>query len=392
LRATYGLVGNDAIGGPEDRFFYLSTVDMNSTARANVFGTNLNYSQNGVLVSRYDNKLITWETARKMNLGMEFNLYNKVDVQVDYFTEYRDDILMTRASIPTTMGLSAPVRANVGEASGKGIDMSADFNHSFANGLWLIARGNFTYAMSKFRVAEEPDYNERNLSKIGYSLSQRWGYIGERLFVDAADVANSPVQNFGEYMAGDIKYRDVNRDGIVSTLDRVPIGHPTDPEIIYGFGFSSGFKGFDLSCFFQGSGYSSFWINELNTVDPYGTLPFYGGNQLLKAYADSYWSEENRNIYAVLPRLSKTLNSNNNQLSTWFMRDGSFLRLKSVELGYQLPDKLSKRMKMTNFRLYASATNLANWSSFKLWDVEMGSSGLGYPVQRVYNLGLQVSF
>src|SRR5690606_12917316 len=262
-----------------------------------------------------------------------------VDVQADYFTEYRKNILMDRASIPVTMGLSAPVRANVGEASGKGIDFSIDLNHTFSNGLWLIGRANFTYATSSFEVIEEPEYNEPNLSKRGYSLSQQWGYIAERLFIDAADVANSPTQNFGIYEAGDIKYRDVNGDGIISTLDQVPIGYPTDPEIIYGFGFSAGFKGLDFSCFLQGSAYSSFWINQNGS-----TSPFVNNNQVLKAYADSYWSEEDRNIYAVLPRLSKTLNDNNNQLSTWFMRDGSFLRLKSVELGYTLPGYLSKKI------------------------------------------------
>lgn len=387
LRATYGLVGNDAIGAAEDRFFYLSTVDMNNGAMGAVFGTNFNYGQSGVLVSRYDNRLITWETATKTNFGLEFSFWNKFDVQADYFMEYRKNILMDRASIPVTMGLSAPVRANVGEASGKGIDFSVDFNHTFSSGLWLIGRGNFTYATSNFEVVEEPEYNERNLSKLGYSLSQQWGYIAERLFIDAADVANSPTQNFGIYEAGDIKYRDVNGDGIISSLDQVPIGFPTDPEIIYGFGFSAGFKGLDFSCFFQGSAYSSFWINNNGS-----TSPFVNGNQVLKAYAESYWSEENRNNYAVLPRLSKILNNNNNQLSTWFMRDGSFLRLKSVEMGYTIPEVLSRKMYLNNLRVYFSGTNLANWSKFKLWDVEMGSEGLGYPIQQVYNLGVQIGF
>lgn len=387
LRATYGLVGNDAIGGPLDRFFYLSTVDMNNASRGSVFGTNFGYGQNGVFVSRYDNRLITWETAAKMNLGLEFSLWDKFDIQADYFTEYRKNILMDRASIPVTMGLSAPVRANVGEASAKGIDMSVDFNQSWASGFWLMGRGNFTYATSSFEVVEEPEYNERNLSRVGYSLSQQWGYIAERLFIDESDVANSPEQNFGIYEAGDIKYRDVNGDGIISTLDRVPIGYPTDPEIIYGLGFSAGFKGIDFSCFFQGSAYSSFWINQNGS-----TSPFVNGNQVLKAYANSYWSEEHRNIYAIQPRLSKTLNDNNNQLSTWFMRDGSFLRLKSVELGYTLPESLAGRMYLNNLRVYLSGTNVANWSKFKLWDVEMGNAGLGYPIQQVYNLGVQIGF
>ncbi len=387
LRGTYGLVGNDAIGSAEDRFFYLSTVDMNNSLRGSSFGTNYAYRQDGILVSRYDNKFITWETAKKMNLGLEFNLFNQLDVQVDYFNEYRENILMDRASIPTTMGLSAPVRANVGEASGRGVDMSVDYTRNFQNGFWIIARGNFTYATSRYEVLEEPEYDEVNLSKKGYSLSQTWGYIAERLFIDDADVANSPTQNFGIYGAGDIKYRDVNGDGRITSRDQVPIGFPTDPEIIYGFGSSIGFKGLDFSCFFQGSAYSSFWINSNGS-----TMPFVSNNQVLKAYADSYWSEEHRNIYAVMPRLSKILNNNNNQVSTWFMRDGSFLRLKSVELGYTLPQKPLQRLRINNMRIYASGLNLAIWSKFKLWDVEMSSQGLGYPPQRVYNLGFQIGF
>lgn len=387
LRATYGLVGNDAIGSAEDRFFYLSTVDMNSSAKKASFGTDFNYTQNGVNVSRYDNRYITWETARKMNLGLELGLFNKLELQLDYFTEYRDNILMTRASVPTTMGLSAPVRANVGEASGKGVDLSLDFTQSFGNTFWLTARGNFTYAKSKFEVVEEPQYKEKNLSRVGLSLSQTWGYIAERLFVDNDDVANSPVQNFGFYEAGDIKYRDVNGDGQITTLDRVPIGYPTDPEIIYGLGFSSGFKNFDISCFFQGSAYSSFWINKDGS-----TAPYLEGQQVLKAYANSHWSEDNRNLYAIWPRLSTTLNTNNNQVSTWFMRDGSFLRLKSVELGYTLPKRLIQKVKLNDMRIYFSGTNLATLSKFKLWDVEMGSNGLGYPVQQVYNFGIQMTF
>lgn len=388
LRGTYGYVGNDAIGTAEDRFFYLSTVNMNADNKGAYFGKDRGYHQNGVHVSRYDNKLITWETAKKTNLGLELSLFDKLDFQFEYFTEYRDNILMTRSSIPTTMGLSAPVRANVGEAFSDGFEFSLDYTHIIKNDFWISGRGNFTYATSKFKVIEEPEYEEKNLSRIGYSLSQGWGYIAERLFIDESDVANSPVQNFGIYGAGDIKYKDLNGDGQITTRDRAPIGYPSTPEIIYGFGLSTGFKNFDFSFFFQGSAQSSFWINSTDAA----TAPFVGGNQLLKAYAESYWSEENRNIYALWPRLSTTSNSNNNQLSTWFMRDGSFLRLKSLEFGYSLPQTLTQKAKIKNIRIYCSGTNLLTFSKFKLWDVEMGNNGLGYPIQKVLNLGLQVSF
>ena len=384
FRATYGLVGNDAIGNDYDRFFYLSNVNMNTGGA--VFGTDNAYYRSGVAVTRYANNDITWEKAKKTNIGFEMTLFHKFSIEADYFNEYRTNILMDRAFIPPTMGLSAAVRANVGAASAHGIDGSIDYTQNFTNNFWIKARGNFTFATSRYRVVEEPQYAEKYISKVGNSLSQRWGYIAERLFVDDIEAANSPKQNFGVYGGGDIKFRDVNKDGQITPLDMVPIGYPTDPEIIYGFGFSTGFKSFDLSCFFQGSGRSSFWI------DPAATSPFAGETQLLKAYADSYWSEENRNLYALWPRLTPNISWNNAQPSNWFMRNGSFLRLKSVEFGYTLPKKLTEHVHVANARIYLTGLNLMSLSSFKLWDVEMGGNGLSYPIQMTLNAGLLVSF
>ncbi|TJZ62933.1 TonB-dependent receptor [Sphingobacterium olei] len=388
LRATYGLVGNDEIGSPTDRFFYMSNVIMNDADRGATFGLDNTYDRPGVSILRYDNADIAWETSEKINLGVEMSLFRKVQIQADFFKEHRHNILMTRASVPEYMGLSAPVRANVGEASGRGMDMSVDIQHNFSSDLWLSARGNFTYAASKFEVYEEPEYlNEYWKSRVGYSLSQRWGYIAERLFVDDQEAANSPRQNFGtDVMGGDIKYRDVNNDGQITPLDQVPIGNPTTPEIVYGFGLSMGYKKIDVSAFFQGLAQESFWI------DPIETSPFTNDRQLLKAYADSYWSESDNDVQALWPRLSEAPNTNTNQASTWFMRDGTFLRLKSAELGYSFSVEQLKRLKMQKLRVYVNGTNLLSWSRFKLWDVEMAGRGLGYPVQRVFNLGVNVNF
>src|SRR3546814_336372 len=252
---------------------------------------------------------------------------DKRTLETDFFYEYRSNILMTRESIPPTMGLSAPVRANVGEASSQGVDGSIIYADQFGQNFWLKARANHTFATSKFQVYEEPQYDEKYLYMEGYSISQQWGYIAERLFVDEVEVTNTPKQNLGEYMVGDIKERDVNRYGQITERDRVAIWHPTDPEIIYGFGASFGYKRFDISFFFQGSARSSFWI------DPAATSPFNNQTQLLKVYADSHWSEDNRNSYALWPRLSQNIGNNNIQRSTWFMQNGNFLRLKQEEIG-----------------------------------------------------------
>ena len=394
FKATYGLVGNDAIGDQNDRFFYLANVNMaGGQGISGTFGKDFRETKPGVSISRYANADITWETAKKINLGLELGLWDKFELQVDYFKEQRENILMDRISL-STLGLQAPVRANVGEASGEGVDGSIDFNHFINPDWWISARANFTYAKSKFEKYEEPDYSATPwLSRIGQPIMQGYGYIAERLFIDEADVANSPEQTFGEYGAGDIKYRDINGDDRINNLDVVPIGYPTDPEIVYGFGVSTGYKNFDVSCFFQGSARSSFWI------DPNATAPFVdnapgaiGNNALFQAYADDHWSEYNRNPYALWPRLDYRANGNNNQRSTWFMQDGSFLRLKSLEVGYSLPERWIKKANLTNLRFYYSGINLALWSNFKLWDAEMGGQGFNYPIQRVHNLGVQLSF
>lgn len=395
LKGSYGLVGNDNIS--DERFFYLSEVNMNSEGKGFYFGTDFNKGYNGISISRYANNKIGWEISHKLNLGVEMKLFDNLEIQADYFTEKRTNILQERADIPTIMGFQSNPKANLGEAKGSGIDMSVDYSLILNKDWWMTIRGNFTYASSEFSKYEEPDYSSTPwLSYIGTKISQPKGLIAERLFVDDADVLNSPRQQFGEYMAGDIKYKDINKDGIIDNRDKVPIGHPTTPEIIYGFGISLGYKAFDFNCFFQGSGRSSFFIN------PGKITPFVqpsddamggkkGNNALLQFIADSHWSEENQDVYAIWPRLSSTAIGNNNQSSTWWLRDGTFLRLKSAEIGFTLPKNLASKVRLQNLRVYASGTNLFNISSFKLWDPEMGDNGLGYPVQRVFNIGLQLS-
>jgi len=387
LRYSYGLVGNDQIGSALDRFYYLSEMNMTNADRSMTFGRRLEESQPGISILRDANPNIGWEISYKSNYAIELELWKELTLVAEYFHEKRTNILMDRSYIPQTMGLTYVVRANVGEASGKGTDISLEYQKSWMNGLWTSARANFTYATSRFNIYDEPTYAEPWRSKVGKSLSQQWGYIAERLFVDDAEMRSSPRQEMSTYPygGGDIKYMDVNRDGRITEADRVPIGLPTMPEIVYGFGFSAGYKGVDFSMFFQGLTNESFWM------DAAYTSPFVNNTQLLKVYADSHWSEDNGNIYATWPRLSYNENTNNTQQSTWFMRDGTFLRLKQAELGYTVPGKWKDRLHVGNLRFYISGTNLLVWSRFKLWDVEMAGNGLGYPIQRVMNLGLNLT-
>jgi TonB-linked SusC/RagA family outer membrane protein len=388
IKVTHGLSGNDDIGNT--RFLYLGEVNMENSSYGASFGSLRNaYSRPGMSVVSYADPYITWEKSTKSNLGFEVGILKEWNVQLDFYRESRTNILQTRSNIPLEMGLQATPQSNIGEAEGKGIDLSIDYNKSFSKDFWIQLRANYTFAKSKFLVYEEYAYkNEPWKSHVGYSIAQQWGYLAESLFVDDAEAANSPKQ-FGTYGGGDIKYRDVNGDGQITSLDQVPVGYPTTPEIVYGFGFSIGYKTWDLSAFFQGLARESFWINAS------ATAPFMGETQLLKAYADDHWSEDDQNIYALWPRLSteSSLGHNNNvQQSTWFMQNGAFLRVKQIELGYTVPERIVKRALLTSTRIYLNTSNPFLWSKFKLWDVEMGGNGLGYPIQKIINIGLQVSF
>lgn len=387
LKATYGLVGNDAIGDTYDRFFYLSQVLMSGSGYA--FGVNRVNSDYGITIERYANDQITWEIAKKTNYGIEIGLFNDLTLLADYFTERRENILMSRADIPHTMGLRSIPDANVGVAEGKGFEVELKYQKNFNKDLWTVVNGNFTYATARYKEVEEPDYSDAPWrSLVGHKLNQPRGYIAERLFIDDADVNNSPRQDLGVYGAGDIKYKDINNDGIINADDMVPIGHPFVPEVIFGSGFSFGYKGLDLSCFFQGSLRSSFFI------DPAAITPFINNGQraLLQYIADDHWSENNRNIYAFWPRLSAYQMPNNNVRSTHWLRDGSFVRLKTAEVGYTLPENFTRKFHVSMLRLYVSGSNLLHWSTFKMWDPEMAGNGLGYPLQRVFNLGININF
>lgn len=398
LRYSYGLVGNDNIGSSSNRFYYLSEMSMNNSGLGASFGETRNVGYNGIGVVRYANEAITWEKSYKSNYALELGLFKKLDIIAEYFTEHRTDIFMRRADIPNTMGLQAAVYGNIGQARSKGIDIQADYKQAWASGLWASARANFTYSTGKYDVYEEPTYPESYRQHAGRSIRQTWGYIAERLFVDDEDAANSPSQAaFGsQYGGGDIKYTDVNGDGVITNADMVPIGYPTSPEIIYGFGVSLGHKGFDFSVFFQGLGRESFWIDATSAYstkyNKYGTAPFVNNGQLLKAYSDSHWSEDNRDIYALYPRYSAYENHNNTQVSTWWMRDGSFVRLKQMEFGYTLPQKLTNKIHIDNLRVYFQGNNLLCWSKFKLWDPELAGEGFNYPIQRTFNIGVNVTF
>lgn len=390
LSATFGASGNDNIGA--QRFFYLSDVNLQGGAPA-TFGTNNSYSRPGVTINNYPNPDITWEKAIGLNYRLEMTIAKQFDFIAEYWTVDKKNILLTRL-VPQSTGLENNILANLGAAKSAGWDLTGNYNKAFHNGMILQVMSNFTFSQGRYTSYEEANYKEPYRYVNGSILGQPFGYIAERLFVDDQEAASSPTQAFGsgQVMGGDIKYRDLNHDGQITVADKAPIGYPATPQIAYGFGFSISHKGFDLSARFQGTARTSFFI------DPASVSPFIvpsglsGQTSLLKAFADDHWSPANQDLYALYPRMATnaSLIANNLQPSTWWIRDGSYLRLKLAEFGYSMPNKLLKRMHLSKFRIYVSGTNLLNISGFKLWDVELGGNAFNYPLQRQFDLGFNL--
>jgi TonB-linked SusC/RagA family outer membrane protein len=393
LKFTYGLVGNDAIAELKDRFFFLS--DIQPGGGAYTWGESFRSIYTGYKINRYANPDINWEVSTKYNLGLEMGFFKNeaLKLQVDFFKDVRDRIYWPRENFPSTAGLEAAISGNVGKAESRGIDASLDYQHFFNKDFWLTGRANFTYATSKVLEKDEKDYADEYLKKVGYNINQQWGLVAERLFTDEEEIRYSPHQDLESiYGAGDIKYTDVNGDGVVNPNDAIPMGYPTVPEIQYGFGLSTGYKNFDFSFFFQGNARVSFFINSTaeSTNNAQGIAPFANRRNALSIIARDSWTEDNPNVHAFWPRLSTEPLKNNTQQSSWWLRDGSFLRLKSVEFGYSLPGL--QKIAIQSSRIYASVENVFVLSPFKLWDPEMGRNGLGYPLNRRFNVGIQLSF
>ncbi|WP_017259076.1 TonB-dependent receptor [Pedobacter arcticus] len=385
FRGSWGLVGNDQIllgDGTPARFIYLSDIDLQGQQFTT--GVSQDYSKSGPLYSRFANPNITWEVAEKINLGMDLSLFRDLNITVDIFKENRKNIFLTRRVIPDFFGTTGTtVYSNLGKVLNKGIDASVDYTRELSSNLTMSLKGTFTLAKNKVIANDEPAFTKyKNISSVGYPVNSLLGYEAQRLFIDQAEISRSALQQIGGFVqAGDLKYRDVTNDidglNMVNSDDRIRMGYPTVPEIVYGFGPSFRFKKIDFSFFFQGVAHTSFFISGFH---PFGTSD---QRNVLRFVEADHWSPENPNIYAAYPRLSKLDNPNNTTNSSFWLRNGSFLKLRNVELGYT----------HKFLRVYVSGLNVLTFSKFKEWDPEQGGgNGLSYPTQRVFNVGLQMGF
>ena len=393
LRASYGQVGNDGII-KEPRFVYLPLI-----GDAKAIDPEPNQAPfSRYAITAYPNENIKWEIAEQVNFGLETKFFDGLlDLTVDAYQEIRHNVLGSRTTIPVSMGLEQPPLDNIGKTRSRGIDLSGKIQHAFSNDLWVILNGTFTYNKVIFMEIEETPNKPQWQRRAGQEISQTVGYIAEGLFKDQAEIDNAPVQG-GDVMPGDIRYRDINEDGVVDVNDATFIGFPETPGIIYGVNGFVNYKNWEFSFAFQGSGKRSFFMNSKSIS------PFDGNRAMLKAIYDDHWSPDNMKTHPFWPRLSTynlthhnpqedwQNNTSEQRKSTYFMRECSFLRCTSLELAYNLPRKLMERFRMQNVKFFVRANNPFIITNFKVWDVELGADGFKYPIQKTYSVGLNVSF
>lgn len=393
LRYSYGLVGNDQIGG-NNRFPYLTTLDMD--APGYWFGDLVTSGGLGVTENILGSTGLVWEKSVKQNYGIDLSLWNKLNLSIDVFTDHRNNIFMRRASLPGTIGVTTKPWGNVGKMKSWGSDGSISYAETLGK-VKMEIRANYTFTNNKIIEYDEAPTRYPYLSTKGYSYGTTRGLIALGLFKDEADVRDSPTQ-FGAVLPGDIKYQDVNGDGLINEYDIVPIGNSLIPKFQYGFAGTFTWKGIDLNLFFRGAGKVDYFMGGN------GYYPFAGGvtGNVLSIVKDpkNRWtpvsysgdpSTENPN--AQFPRLTYGNNDNNNRASTFWLANAAYLRLKTLEIGYTLPLKITKRLGMSKLRFSITGDNLHVWDKVKLWDPEQASSnGAVYPLTRSYSLTLEASF
>lgn len=393
LRYSYGKVGNDNFGD-NVRFPYMYTIGGGGGYQ----WADYNYDKNfgGKIYTDLASNNVTWEIATKHDVGVDLSLFNdKLTATIDYFHEQRDGIYMTRDHLSSMIGLNGKKpKANVGSVLSEGFDGNFAYKQKVGD-VNLTIRGNMTYSKNEILERDEAYNVYAYQMDEGHRVDQARGLVALGLFKDYDDIRNSPRQDFGSVQPGDIKYKDVNGDGVVNDGDRVSIGATTKPNLIYGMGISAQWKGLDVNLHFQGAGKSTFFI------DGPSVYTFSSGTwgNILSDLVENRWIDSSisndpatENPNASFPRLRYGGSGNNYRQSTYWLRNGSYLRLKTLEIGYSIPKSIVNKIHFNSMRLFFIGTNLLTFSSFKLWDPELGSSnGEKYPLAKMFTLGLSVN-
>lgn len=407
IRYTDGKVGNSEVS--DRRFMYLDQMKENGD-----YG--YKFGPNGTKWSGYETVNMAvdliWEESRKQDLGIDLKLFNDdLSIVFDLFKERRENILLKREhSIPSFLGYntSAPY-GNIGIIENKGFDGTIEYNKRI-NKDWVIAlRGNVTFNKDKWIQGELPEQKYEWMNQYGHNINGVKGYVAEGLFTQAeiddmarweslsdANKAITPkpfASQFGTVKAGDIKYKDLNNDGQIDAYDQTYISRGDVPTTVYGFGFTVGWKDLSVGMMFQGVAGAERVLNG-SSVNPFNGG---GGSGNLYSNIGDRWTEENPDQNAFYPRLSygseTTSNINNFQKSTWWVRNMNFLRLKTLQISYNLPKPWVNKVHLKNATVYVMGTNLFTLSRFKLWDPELNTdNGASYPNTTSYSVGINFTF
>ena len=407
IRYTDGKVGNSEVS--DRRFMYLDQMKENGD-----YG--YKFGPNGTKWAGYETVNMAvdliWEESRKQDLGIDLKLFNDdLSIVFDLFKERRENILLKREhSMPSFLGYntSAPY-GNIGIIENKGFDGTIEYNKRI-NKDWVIAlRGNVTFNKDKWIQGELPEQKYEWMNQYGRNINGAKGYVAEGLFtqaeiddmarwesLSAANKAITPkpfASQFGTVKAGDIKYKDLNNDGQIDAYDQTYIPRGDVPTTVYGFGFTVGWKDLSVGMMFQGVAGAERVLNG-SSINPFNGG---GGSGNLYSNIDDRWTEENPDQNAFYPRLSygseTTSSINNFQKSTWWVRNMNFLRLKTLQLSYNLPKPWVNKVHLKNAAVYVMGTNLFTLSRFKLWDPELNTdNGASYPNTTSYSVGINFTF
>jgi TonB-linked SusC/RagA family outer membrane protein len=384
LRASAGITGSDRVGSVGRFIFNQYYLGSGSYLLG---GTNFDNPAPMYKEGNLINQNVTWEKALKYNIGFDAVAFNRLSVSLDLFEEFRNDIYVNpSAYIPGLIGTDF-YSVNGGKTKNIGFEADLRYNDNIGKFHYNIG-GRASFAKNEIVDMKEPVRKEEYLYGKGNPISQPFMLEAIGFFKDASDIKNSPAQLFGAVQAGDIKYKDQNGDGFIDDNDRIPVGYTSYPELYYSFDLNADYKGFDFSIMFQGSAMRSISLLDNNNVIPF----LNGGVKPTQWVKDNYWTVD-RGDNALFPRLTTESNSNNYRASTLWQRDGSFIRLKNIELGYSLNEKLLAKVKLEKIRLFVSANNLFTWDKINEINIDPEIRNMfTYPSMKNFNVGLMLQF
>ncbi|NDV77987.1 TonB-dependent receptor [Dysgonomonas sp. 511] len=395
VRTSYGLVGSDKVGS---RFPYLSFYGGGSGYN---FGSDFGSGYGGLKEGNLANADLTWEKSRKFNFGIDFSTFRqKLNVTVDLFHEYRYDIITSMADddimgFPSIVGTEAPLK-NLGKVSNKGIDLEISWDDKIGRDFRYYIRPNLTFARNKLKYKAEVARNNEWSKRTGKRLYENFVYVFDHFVADQAEadwLNDIRYQPWGDLIPGDAVYKDLDRDGKITDDDQTAMGNPRSPELMFGIPFGIQYKNFDMSILLQGATNTSVLLNGAAVYD----FPQFDQDKrgkVKKMHLDR-WTPETAST-AKYPALHMGTHNNNKTNSSLFLYDAKYLRLKNIEIGYNLPLKFLKKYNLQQVRIYAQGLNLLTWDGLKDVDIDpetkSGDGASWYPIQKVFNFGIDITF